>query len=334
MHHRRNSLKGYWKQQMGYGKAEALLEKKWPEKYNDLGHRTWGGRLYSKDVLGKQMFEGTKVYHGTWGSAPFQSIYGSSAGGLFAFTLMPEWYILTATFIAISLLGLLWNSLLPFAGLSFLAAIIPIIHIVYSVSKQPSKNNPEFIKNPWLRFRWKATTIWLHFVQPMARLIGRLKYELTPWRRRASSPKRFPMPRKFSIWCETWLEPERRLEIIEYNLKSNGVQVTRGGDFDRWDFRVSAGALGNAKLIMAAEDHAERKQLLRFRIKPQFSPLMIYMVFFFITILLALAYDNAWIPFAMFSGFFAMIIIRALIDLSCTTGVVHRAIHQQQEITE
>lgn len=37
-HHRRNSVRAYWKQQGGYGKAEALLEKKWPEKYNGAGH--------------------------------------------------------------------------------------------------------------------------------------------------------------------------------------------------------------------------------------------------------------------------------------------------------
>ena len=45
-HHRRNSLKAYWNQQKGYGKAEALLEAKWPEKYNDFGHVAWSGRLY------------------------------------------------------------------------------------------------------------------------------------------------------------------------------------------------------------------------------------------------------------------------------------------------
>lgn len=44
-HHRRNSIKAYWKQQKGYGKAEALLEAKWPEKYNGFGHVTWGGRI-------------------------------------------------------------------------------------------------------------------------------------------------------------------------------------------------------------------------------------------------------------------------------------------------
>ena len=45
-HHRRNSVRAYWRQQVGYGRAEALLEKKWPEKYNAAGHLTWAGRLY------------------------------------------------------------------------------------------------------------------------------------------------------------------------------------------------------------------------------------------------------------------------------------------------
>ena len=31
-HHRRNSLRAYWQQQKGYGKAEALLEEKWPRE--------------------------------------------------------------------------------------------------------------------------------------------------------------------------------------------------------------------------------------------------------------------------------------------------------------
>src|SRR6266540_3752802 len=33
-HHRRNSIRAYWRQQRGYGRAEALLERKWPERYN------------------------------------------------------------------------------------------------------------------------------------------------------------------------------------------------------------------------------------------------------------------------------------------------------------
>src|SRR5439155_13541763 len=45
-HHRRATVRGYWKQQRGYGKAEADLERKWPHKYTTGGHVTWRGRLY------------------------------------------------------------------------------------------------------------------------------------------------------------------------------------------------------------------------------------------------------------------------------------------------
>jgi hypothetical protein len=47
-HHRRNSMAMYWRQQKGYGKAEALLEEKWPERYNAFGHLNWSGRLYGR----------------------------------------------------------------------------------------------------------------------------------------------------------------------------------------------------------------------------------------------------------------------------------------------
>src|SRR5207344_3247708 len=49
-HHRRNSVRTYWKQQRGYGKAEALLERKWPQKYNSVGHLSWGGRIYGQGI--------------------------------------------------------------------------------------------------------------------------------------------------------------------------------------------------------------------------------------------------------------------------------------------
>src|SRR6185436_7194520 len=47
-HHRRNSVRMYLRQQVGYGKAEALLEAKWPERYNALGHTSWTGKLYGR----------------------------------------------------------------------------------------------------------------------------------------------------------------------------------------------------------------------------------------------------------------------------------------------
>lgn len=49
-HHRRNSVRAYWKQQSGYGKAEAMLERKWPEKYTVAGQARWSGRVYTNGL--------------------------------------------------------------------------------------------------------------------------------------------------------------------------------------------------------------------------------------------------------------------------------------------
>src|SRR5207249_1347097 len=50
-HHYRRTLRAYWKQQMGYGKAEAMLERKWPEKYNSGGYATWAGHIYVNGIF-------------------------------------------------------------------------------------------------------------------------------------------------------------------------------------------------------------------------------------------------------------------------------------------
>ncbi len=104
-HHRRDSMYGYFKQQYQYGKAEALLEHKWPERYNRVGHLAWAGRVYgappSKLLSGRW-----KIYYGTWGTGLFQSVYQAAPGILGSLPLMPEWYLVIAVLAGASALGL------------------------------------------------------------------------------------------------------------------------------------------------------------------------------------------------------------------------------------
>src|SRR5437588_4742989 len=111
LHRRRNTIGGYWKQQQGYGKAEALLEKKWPNKYNSAGHHTLSGRVYGRGMV-HLFFRRTLIYHGVAGFAPFQSLYERAPGALGALPLMPEWYLIVLTLIGLSILGVLWKPLL------------------------------------------------------------------------------------------------------------------------------------------------------------------------------------------------------------------------------
>ncbi len=44
-HFRRNTVKAYYNQQRGYGKAEAMLYLKYPDRFNALGQVMWRGRI-------------------------------------------------------------------------------------------------------------------------------------------------------------------------------------------------------------------------------------------------------------------------------------------------
>ena len=60
-------MKAYWRQQVGYGKSEALLERKHPNKFNPWGHTFWAGRIYAP-YPHFRLFGRPVIYHGLWGS--------------------------------------------------------------------------------------------------------------------------------------------------------------------------------------------------------------------------------------------------------------------------
>src|SRR5215218_1355095 len=120
MHRRRDSIRRYLRQQYGYGKAEALLEEKWPTHYNRAGASRWSGRIYEAPAT-QTSRRRTLVRYGTWGGGLFQSIY-DSPGTVSGILLAPEGLLLVALLGAISVLGLFWPPLLVGTP-AFLAAI-------------------------------------------------------------------------------------------------------------------------------------------------------------------------------------------------------------------
>jgi GT2 family glycosyltransferase len=70
-HHRRATPWKYLKQQMGYGRAEALLFKKHPQRFSEGGIR-WEGCVYRGVALGIE--PGDFIYSGPTGEAPYQSL--------------------------------------------------------------------------------------------------------------------------------------------------------------------------------------------------------------------------------------------------------------------
>jgi GT2 family glycosyltransferase len=270
-HHRRNSVRAYLRQQRNYGRAEALLERKWPDKYNALGHARWHGRVYGNTFL--RSLRTARVYHGSWGSAPFQSLYSPSTGTLGTLPAMPEWYLAMAGLALLTALGYFWHPLLLAAPALLAMVVLSIVHSLPTVTRAQFGSASRM-----RRLGLRALTALLCVAQPAVRLGGRLGHGLTPWRRRAPLSFRAPRRRAFATWCEEWIAPEERLERLEQELIRSGHAVIHGGPFDRWDLEVRVGILGGARVRMAVEDHGSGTQYVRVEVRPRWSVSAILLV--------------------------------------------------------
>ena len=111
----------------------------------------------------------------------------------------------------------------------------------------------------------------LFLLQPVARLAGRLRNGLSPWRRRLSPGAAWPRPRTIELWSEAWRASQVYLQALQDALAARGGYVRSGGPFDRWDLDLRAGPLGGVKMRTVVEEHGSGNQLLRLRIWPRVS---------------------------------------------------------------
>jgi GT2 family glycosyltransferase len=267
MHRRRDSVFRYLKQQYGYGKAEALLERKWPSRYNRAGSSRWSGRIYEQPAANVSRRR-AMVRYGTWGSGLFQSIYEPAPGMLSSLLLAPEFLLLIVALGGISALGLLWAPLL----LALPALVVGISAALWrALTSGWRANRPVPGRSSLETLSRRSLTAWLFLLQPLARLAGRLRNGLSPWRRRLRPGATWPRPRTVQVWSESWHEPQARIQALQDALAARGGFVRSGGPFDRWDLDLRAGPLGGVKIRTAVEEHGSGRQLMRAKIWPRAS---------------------------------------------------------------
>lgn len=71
-HHRRSTVRGYLRQQWGYGRAERQLWEKHPEHFTPSGDARWEGCVYGGGPV--RALAGSVIYHGPMGLAPYQAV--------------------------------------------------------------------------------------------------------------------------------------------------------------------------------------------------------------------------------------------------------------------
>jgi len=321
-HHRRNSVRAYWRQQEGYGKAEAMLEKKWPQKYNGAGQLKWAGRIYGIPYV---RWRAGRIYHGIWGLAPFQSLYEPEPGMIGSLLMMPEWYLLVGLLGVLSLLSTHWGPLKLSVGLLVMAVGAPLVQAgrcaagVCFSQRSPTRAG---------RMKKRILTASLHLMQPMARLSGRLRQGLTLWRRRMEVGFALPRPWLANLWSERSMGVEERLHVLEGTLREQGALPVRGGDYDPWDLEVRGGVLGGARMFAAVEYHGDGRQLLRIRSWPRCSVSGVALTVLFGCLSAGAGHDQSWMACGVLGLAALLLVVRTLNECARATAACLAAVRK------
>ena len=327
-HHRRDRLRTYLKQQAGYGRAEAMLERKWPEKYNTSGHVRWAGRLYGRGLAEPLVARTWRVYYGTWGSRSFQPLYSPADGTLAALALMPEWYLLVAVLGALAALSPLWSPLL--AALPLLGLALAVVAVRAARAARRAEF-PTAGRSRAALLGLRGLTALLHVLQPLSRLYGRLGEGLAVWRPCVPRADRgLPLPRQDVLWSEDWQAPDDRLRDLEIALLAGDARPVRGGDYDRWDLEVRGGALGAARARLLVEEHGAGRQLARLRSWARCTPAAVAL-FAGLTVLALLAVGGGAIGASVAFALAALLVAARTADEAArATSALRRPLSAEQ----
>jgi len=272
-HHRRPSVKAYWKQQVGYGESEGLLERKFPNKFNPWGHTFWGGRIYAPYPFFR-LFSKPVVYQGLWGSAPFQPMYDQGGDGVLTFLPRAmEWHF---ALVALTVLGLFQPWALAVAGVGVAYTVFYCLVCAWSanISNLEATAGPSTALR---RLKWRLFLTYLNFLEPIARDWGRITNGLTPWRSAILKAGHGVV----SAWSWMSLQPFYRhvrwtrrggpaidkfpfLGRLSDNLIAQGCAVGWNPSSESWDMRVRRGALGDLLFTMVVEHLGGAKRQARF----------------------------------------------------------------------
>ena len=168
-HHHRSTVKGYWRQQVGYGEGETWLMAHHPEKFLD-GRMLWRGRIYSPLPFVRSLW-GMRINAGVWGTAAFPSVYRTD---VHPFAFLPhsiKWQVISFVFmlggLAVTATGQHWWTAGLLLGAGLIGTTVTIAkNVIYALRSDVDSL-------PGRRLWYRAIVAYLHFIQPLARVRGR-----------------------------------------------------------------------------------------------------------------------------------------------------------------
>jgi O-antigen biosynthesis protein len=265
-HHRRKTIKSYLKQQMGYGKAEAMLLQKHPDRFNAVGCARWAGRIYGGIRTNLSSSKGF-IYYGPFGSGLFQRVYHAPHSWLADLPLSLEWNLVTGLLLLGAFLSPL---LLILGGLSGMASMWAVVQQTL-LTDVPVRRH---------RKLGKLLVGALHYIQPLARGWARVKRVWQQQPRTTRWPDFFQRLRWgtwrrrviLSYWTEDGIEKDAILQALIQQLREGGYPTLTDSGWKPWDLAIDEHLWSRMPIEVVVENHGESKRLARFRISWQLAP--------------------------------------------------------------
>ncbi len=289
-HHHRPSIRGYWRQQVGYGEGETWLDAHHPEKFL-RGEMLWRGRIYSPLPFVRAL-AGRRVNTGVWGTAAFPSVYSTDVHALKFLPHSPVWMVGSTALLMAGAIALLTRpgeaaALVALSGLAGWA--VTVARCVGYAAASNLAGLPAIGAHGAGRSRlqYRALIAWLHLLQPVARFYGRLRGSLSPPDVAASShvttpPWSAPAPSLWSamlaarlqvggtaewaFWSEAWTTQSALLTALVSALRASRpgrrVDIDDGWHTDR-DVSIAVGRWGWLHARALVEEHAAGRCLCR-----------------------------------------------------------------------
>jgi GT2 family glycosyltransferase len=287
-HHHRASVRGYWRQQMGYGEGQAWLVPHHPDKFWSQ-RIAWRGRIYSPLPF-LRVLSSPHVNTGVWGTAAFPSVYHRDAPPLTFLPHTVRWQIACVVLVAAGLAA--WLAAAGPAGSVLLAAgaaglAVTAVRCVRYARASDVESLPPLggRSRPTSRAIYRALIAWLHLIQPLARAHGQVRGFIRPphpGRASRSWSTRFARPSPKSawralylfgrgaahteFWSERWITADLLLTRLTDRFRGSHMADTLEID-DGWqaerDLRVRVGWFAWLDLRVLVEDHEGGRHLVR-----------------------------------------------------------------------
>ena len=244
-HHRRATVKGYLRQQRGYGRAERMLSGPHRHRFNRLGQARWRGFIYTRHASIRGLLRPV-VYHGWLGSAPFQPVARRPAQTVldWAGAVLP---LVAGGAVLAAVLGLAFPGVLGLAGA--LAALVVLYAVAAGANVRLDRHEP--------RPRTVRVLVgFLHVAQPLVRLLGRARAHPVDGQAAAGRPA---WTGERLVW----------LGRFERECAAAGCTVRPGRPFDPWDLEIAIGPLLRCRFSAAIVWQWSR--LHNYRIRPRRS---------------------------------------------------------------